>query len=163
MEYFTKEGLLKLRKEYELAIEEYEYARKQFSALENDAKSIDTVEFCALNMYANKVKVLKQQIENIENGKVIIIEETPEFKNWDGKTIIRKCEVLLNIGGEVEAYKILGSNEADFDNNILSCNAPLVLALIGHKIGDVVNFNNAVVTVMGISPVMDKTVEKVLV
>lgn len=34
MEYFSKEGLLKLQKEYEEAISEYEYARQQFGALE---------------------------------------------------------------------------------------------------------------------------------
>lgn len=109
-------------------------------------------------MYANKLKVLKQQIENITNGKVIIIEETPEYINWDGNTIIRKCEEQLNVGGEVENFKILGSNEGNIDNNILSCNAPLVLALIGHKVGDVVNG----VTVMGIGPVMDKINKKTL-
>ena len=85
----------------------------------------------------------------------MIIEETDEYINWDGVTVIRKSRVEILDDDEIESYDILGENESDFENNILSCSAPLVLALLGHKKGETIIFNNRVIKIVNVEKIED--------
>ncbi len=64
-----------------------------------------------------------------------------ETKDLTTDRIVFGCTVLL---GDVESdrqvrYKIVGADEADIRNGRISINSPVAKALIGHKMGDVVN------------------------
>ena len=55
-----------------------------------------------------------------------------------------------NYDGDEEVYTILGSNEGDFQNGFLSCESPLVLALLGKKVGDVIDFNGSIIKIVSV-------------
>lgn len=92
----------------------------------------------------------------------VIIEETEEYMNWDVTTVSRKCEVDLEIEGEVEKYTILGHGEANVLDNVLSCEAPIAIKLLGKKVGDVVYFNGMKIVLKGISKVQEQQKVKTL-
>lgn len=88
-------------------------------------------------------------LSRLENA--IIIEETSEFKNFDGK-IIPGTIVEVIFDDVNETYKILGDDEATFydDEYILSCNAPIAKSLLGKKNGDEIEFNNFKIAILSV-------------
>lgn len=88
-------------------------------------------------------------LSRLENA--IIIEETSEFKNFDGK-IIPGTIVEVIFDNVNETYKILGDDEATFydDEYILSCNAPIAKSLLGKKNGDKIEFNNFKIAILSV-------------
>ena len=89
-----------------------------------------------------------------------IIEETPEYLEWDGTTVIRKCKVELVVDHEVVEWTILGHGEGSVDDGILSCDAPLVLSILGHKVGEQVYFNDMQIEIKKVSKVEEKMMIK---
>lgn len=152
MLYLTIEGLEKLKFDYKAAKEAYNNASYEFNTLSKDVESASSIELVNLNLAASQLN----QLDTLIKSPFVIIEEMPEYKNWDGTTIIRKCEVTLDYAGEVETYKILGCNESNLMENILSCDAPLSEVLIGHKVGDVVTYNNQQIKINDIKPIVSK-------
>ena len=71
----------------------------------------------------------------------IIIEDMDEFKNFDGTKVIIGSTVKLDFEGDICEYTILGSEEGDIDNGILSCEAPIAQAILGKQSGEEVEFN----------------------
>lgn len=74
-----------------------------------------------------------------------------EFKLEHAQIIDNKDKSLVDLGslvtisyddGEEEEYKIVGSMEADPFDNKISNESPLGLALINHKVGEVVNVDS---------------------
>ena len=51
----------------------------------------------------------------------IVIEDTEEYKNFDGKTVIRGSVVKINMDDEECEYQIKGSDEGNINEDILSC------------------------------------------
>ncbi len=150
MKYYTKEGFKRIKEEYENIDNEYNKITKLMGKSdEMDSDLRENPEFMELRvkaMYAipNRKRELAQELKK----NIIIIEETEEYKNWDGKTVIRKCQINVSINGmQGKEYTILGCNEGDISKNIISCEAPLVMALLGHKIGEEIEFNGMKVTI----------------
>ena len=92
----------------------------------------------------------------------IIIEDCEDYKKWDGVTVIKKCVVSLDFGDGEETFTILGYNESDIDNNILSCEAPLSLALYGHKAGETILFNDMKIIINSVSKVQKNNTKKLV-
>lgn len=151
--YITKEGYEKLEQE----IETLESLIKGCaSGLRNEdlqGKITDNPSYMESRFEAMytlpKRKEEKQMI--LENS--VIIEETEEYMNWDKQTVIHKCRVTMLIEGEEETYDILGTGELDLDKGIISCDAPIVKSLLGHKVDDVVNFNEMNIKILNIEEV----------
>lgn len=91
----------------------------------------------------------KQLLELL--SEVTIIEDTDEYKKADDSTVYIGSTVLLEIDGELETYTILGSNEADITEGIISYEAPFAKSIIGAKKGQTVLFNNMEIKVINIS------------
>ena len=157
MSYFTREGFEKLQYEYATMDLKYdEITRAMGKSDEMDSDLRENPEFMDLRVKAmysipNMKRELAQQIAN-----AIVIEDTQEYKNWDSESVIRKCKVSLSIDDEEETYTILGYNEGNLRENILSCEAPLVLALLGHKIGETITFNGMDVTINNVVKIEEK-------
>ncbi len=140
MAYYTRDGYKRLKNSLEELRVNLEKRLRQLGATEKENNLSESTEFIQERFnitytYANeRTKIM----ENINNA--IIIEDTDEYRNWDGKTVSRKCIITIDYNGYKETYKILGYNDADPDNNILSNEAPIVKVLFGHKIGDFVDF-----------------------
>lgn len=100
----------------------------------------------------------KQEInDRIYTSK--IIEQTEEYQNWDGTTVSRKCRVHLLFDGELESFDILGANESDLDNNIISCTAPIAEAIYGKKKGESIKFNGVEIEILKIERI-EQAIEK---
>ena len=124
MNYYTKNGIEKLKEEIEL-IDKMKY------------KASKGEDVSSIYLEPGKKKQLQEELST-----AIIIEETDEFLNWDYNTVIRMCKVGFTMNGIKQEFTILGKNECDTFNKILSCEAPLVLALLGHSVGDTVTFRD---------------------
>lgn len=88
------------------------------------------------------------RIQDIE-GKLSnaqIIDVTKMDNN--GKVIFGVTVTILNVETEEETtYKIVGDDEADIKNNLISVNSPIARGLIGKELDDVVNIQTPAGTV----------------
>ena len=117
--------------------------------LDNDLR--ENPEFMDLRYKA--MYVLPKQKEELQRvlKNVTIIEDTDEYKNFDGKTVIPCAKVVITIDGDDEEYSILGYGETDIDNGIISYDAPIVQAIMGKHVGDVVSFNGMQIIIKSVT------------
>lgn len=78
-----------------------------------------------------------QDIEaKLSNAQIIDISKMPNT----GKVIFGSTATILNLDTEEEVtYRIVGDDEADIKNNLISVNSPIARGLIGKSADDVVN------------------------
>ncbi|WP_423187301.1 transcription elongation factor GreA [Alishewanella sp. d11] len=78
-----------------------------------------------------------QDIEGkLSNAQIIDITKLPN----NGKVIFGATVTILNLETEEEVtYRIVGDDEADIKNNLISVNSPIARGLIGKEADDVVN------------------------
>ena len=78
-----------------------------------------------------------QDIEGkLSNAQIIDISKLAN----NGKVIFGSTVTILNLDSEEEVtYKIVGDDEADIKNNLISVNSPIARGLIGKNQDDVVN------------------------
>lgn len=78
-----------------------------------------------------------QDIEaKLSNAQIIDISKLPNT----GKVIFGCTVTILNLDSEEEmTYRIVGDDEADIKNNLISVNSPIARGLIGKSADDVVN------------------------
>lgn len=76
-----------------------------------------------------------QEIEaKLSNAQIIDVKKMPDT----GKIIFGVTVTLYNTSTDKEVrYKIVGDDEADIKNNLISVNSPIARSLIGKKIDDV--------------------------
>lgn len=153
--YTTRKGEEELWRRYHSIDEEIKKTTLAMGVSDSiDSDLRENPEFMELRvkaMYAlpNQKSELFQKLR-----KVIIIEDMEEYKNFDGETVIMGSAVTLDFEGEEETYTTLGTENSDVDNNILSAHAPLMEAILYHKVGEIINFNGMEVKI--------KKVEKVI-
>lgn len=80
------------------------------------------------------------RIQDIE-GKLSNIQIIDVTKmNNNGKIIFGTTVTIMNVETDEETtYKIVGEDEADIKNNLISVGSPIARGLIGKKIDDIVN------------------------
>lgn len=80
-----------------------------------------------------------QDIEaKLSNAQIIDISKQVN----NGKVIFGATVTILNLETEDEVtYRIVGDDEADIRNNLISVNSPIARGLIGKEVDDVVNIN----------------------
>ena len=78
-----------------------------------------------------------QDIEaKLSNAQIIDITKLPNT----GKVICGSTVTILNLDTDEEVtYRIVGDDEADIKNNLISVNSPIARGLIGKAADDVVN------------------------
>lgn len=78
-----------------------------------------------------------QDIEGkLSNAQIIDVTKLPN----NGKVIFGATVTILNLDTEEEVtYRIVGDDEADIKNNLISVNSPIARGLIGKEADDVVN------------------------
>ena len=81
----------------------------------------------------SEIAEIKNIIENAE-----IIEEGMDTDKVSHGNTVTVVEIEDGEEGEAEEYKIVGSQEADPMNGMLSEESPIGKALMGHAIGDIV-------------------------
>ena len=78
-----------------------------------------------------------QDIEGkLSNAQIIDVTKMPN----NGKVIFGATVTILNVESDEETtYQIVGDDEADIKNNLISVNSPIARGLIGKELDDIVN------------------------
>lgn len=78
-----------------------------------------------------------QEIEaKLSNAQVIDV--TKMAGNANGRVIFGTTVTVLNVdSGEESTYRIVGDDEADFKQNLISVNSPMARGLVGKVVDDV--------------------------
>ena len=147
-ELISKAGLCKLKEEYErVGVEIQKTLEEMGKSAKRDNDLRENPEFMELRVKA--MHTLPSQKEKIlwRIKEAVIIEETPEYQNFDGSIVIVGSVVTFIMDGVEERFTILGSGEGDFDNDIIAYDAPLAQAILGKKLGDVVTVNSRTIVI----------------
>jgi len=77
-----------------------------------------------------------QEIESkLANAQIIDVSKLPQ----NGRVVFGVTVTILNTDNDEEVtYRIVGDDEADFKQNLISVNSPIARGLIGKEEGDVV-------------------------
>lgn len=86
-----------------------------------------------------------QDIEGkLSNAQVIDVTKIPN----NGKVIFGATVTVINLSNDSETtYKIVGDDESDIKNNLISVNSPIARGLIGKEVDDIVNIQTPAGTV----------------
>lgn len=139
----SKAGLLKLKKDYErIDLEIQKTLKKMGESANRDNDLRENPEFMELRVMA--MHTLPAQKEELywKIKKAVIIEETREYQEFDGLTVIVGSIVTFTLEGTEKELMILGNAEGDIKNNIIACDAPLAVIMIGKRVGDTFSFNS---------------------
>jgi len=133
-QYFTKEGLQKLKDElHELKTTK----NKEIVKLIAEAAAFgDLKENSAYHDARDKMSFLRMRIAELEGA----INEAI-VKEKDGTNNIQiGSEIVILFGGEKENYQIVAPTEADILKNKISYQSPLGQKLLGKKVGQEFDF-----------------------
>ena len=141
--YLTKQGLDKLKEEHNklLSLERVNTAKRIKEALEAGGY----LENPAYDMELDKQIQLERRISELEDflreGTVI---EVAEVKGR-GDFVTIGALVVVEADGEKDQFRIVGSFEANPIKSLISNESPVGQALLGAKVGDVVEVTTPVV------------------
>ena len=134
----TKEGVAKLEAEYRHLLD---VVRPQNTKDIVDARALgdlsENADYDAARDAQARTEGRIQEIENILSNYELIKESSST------KIVKIGCAVVVKdlAFDEEEKYEIVGTIEADPMQNKLSSESPLAEAVLGHKVGDVVEVN----------------------
>ncbi len=133
----TYEGLKKLEDELQdlKVVQRKEIAEKIKEAREQGDLS-ENAEYDAAKDEQRDIEARIEQIEKILKNAEVVLEEEIDLDRINIGCSVRVLDIEYN---EEEEYKLVGSSEASSLQNKISNESPIGQALIGAKIGDVVN------------------------
>ena len=126
--YLTKEGLEKIRKEYE-DLKELKLAQIR----EESPKIL----YEDINSLGSKII----EFENIIKNAELIRPPKKEKQN----IIDLGATVLVEINGEIDEFRLVGTLEADPSNRKISNESPIGRALLGKRVGEIVVIKTPIV------------------
>lgn len=134
VQYFTKEGLEKLKEElHDLKTRQVSETKKLIA----EARAFgDLKENAGYHDARDKMSFLLGRIEQLQNAinEAVVKEKTGEEKVQIGSDV----EILF--GDEKQKYQVVGPTEADILKNKISYQSPLGQQLIGKKAGEAFKF-----------------------
>lgn len=152
--YISRAGYKKLYEQYlQIDAKIAEVYQKMGESAQEDQDLMDNSEFQNLRVEAMYNLPRKKSAIYQKYKKAIIIEDTDEYKNFDGQTVILGTEVKLLYGGSEEVFKILGHDEGDYRFNILSCDAPLAERILKKKVGCRTDFNGIEICILSVNKI----------
>ena len=153
-EYISRKGYEELYQMYlEIDKEIQDTMRKMGESAKRDNDLRENPEYMQLRVQAMYNLPQKKEELFIRYQNAIIIEDTEEYKNFDGNTVIMGTKVKLMIDGEEEEYKILGNKEGNLNLSILSCEAPIAKAVIQKHLKETVQFNGMEISILSIEKI----------
>lgn len=133
----TYEGLKKLEDELQelKVVKRREIAQKIKEAREQGDLS-ENAEYDAAKDEQRDIEARIEQIEKILKNAEVVLDEEVDLDKISVGCIVRVLDVEFN---EEEEYKLVGSSEASSLQNKISNESPIGQALIGARVGDVVD------------------------
>ncbi len=135
----TKDGLKKLRDELEhLKITERPDVIKAISEAREHGDLSENAEYHAAR---EKQSFIEGRISELENK--ILRAEVIDTSNLDNSEVVFGATVeVTDINNEKKfTYRIVGTDEADIEKNLISISAPLCKAMMNKKVNDVIEVN----------------------
>lgn len=141
VQYFTREGLQKLKEELKDLKENQ--VKKTRALIKEAAAFGDLKENSAYHDARDKMSFLRMRIAELEGAinEAVVREKTGEEKVQIGS------KIKINFDGEEQNYEIVAPGEANILKNKLSYQSPLGKELIGQKLGKEFNFTAGVKSV----------------
>ncbi len=132
----TKEGFTKLQEELD-RMKRVDRAQA-IQALNEAAAHGDLTDNADYRVAKERRDYIENRIKELDDK--LARAQVIEARDLTTDRVVFGCTVLL---GDVESdrqvkYKIVGADEADIPNGRISVNSPVAKALIGHRIGEVV-------------------------
>ena len=133
----TDEGLLKLERELEdLKTKKRQEVAEKIKVARGFGDLSENSEYdAAKDAQANMEERIAKIEEMLKNAQVVDVADV----DTDAVSILSKVKVYDADFDEEEIYTIVGSTEADPDENKISDESPIGRALIGRKVGEVVS------------------------
>ena len=135
----TKDGLKKLRDELEhLKITERPDVIKAISEAREHGDLSENAEYHAAR---EKQSFIEGRISELENK--ILRAEVIDTSNLDSSKVVFGATVeVTDINNEKKfTYRIVGTDEADIEKNLISISAPLCKAIMNKRVNDVIEVN----------------------
>ena len=132
----TQEGLDKLKKELEEALAQRPVISAQIAEAREKGDLSENAEYDAAREAQGLLEVKISRLKNlVANAKIIDESQI----GTDVIQIMNKVKVENLALKRVMEFTIVGETEADFSKGKLAATTPIGKALIGHKVGDVVD------------------------
>ncbi len=135
----TKDGLKKLRDELEhLKITERPEVIKAISEAREHGDLSENAEYHAAR---EKQSFIEGRISELENK--ILRADVIDTSNLDSSKVVFGATVeVTDINSDKKfTYRIVGTDEADIENNLISISAPLCKAMMNKQVDDVIEVN----------------------
>ena len=135
----TKDGLKKLKDELEhLKITERPDVIKAISEAREHGDLSENAEYHAAR---EKQSFIEGRISELENK--ILRADVIDTSNLDNSKVVFGATVeVTDINNEKKfTYRIVGTDEADIEKNLISISAPLCKAMMNKKVNDVIEVN----------------------
>lgn len=134
--YMTQEGLDKLKKELEEALAQRPVISAQIAEAREKGDLSENAEYDAAREAQGLLEVKISRLKNlVANAKIIDESQI----GTDVIQIMNKVKVENLALKRVMEFTIVGETEADFSKGKLAATTPIGKALMGHKVGDVVD------------------------
>jgi transcription elongation factor GreA len=130
-QYFSPEGLEKLKSEYE---ERTTTVRAEIANRLKEAK--DQGDLSENQEYSDAKEAQAMNEGRIEEIKAILEHAVLIDENATSHVITVGSAIVAKIGKDNREFRIVGASEADPANGLISNESPLGAAFIGHKKGD---------------------------
>jgi len=134
--YMTKEGLQKLKDEYATMVSVDRPAISQQIGEARDKGDLsENAEYDAAKEAQGLLEMKISQLEEIIRNVRLIDESKLDTEKVQ---ILNKVKIQNLANKKTMEYTIVAESEADLKSNKLSINTPIASALLGHKVGDIV-------------------------
>lgn len=134
--YMTQDGLDKLKKELEEALAQRPVISAQIAEAREKGDLSENAEYDAARDAQGLLEVKIAKLKNlVANAKVIDESQI----GVDKVQMMNKVKVENITLKRVMEFTIVGETEADFSKGKLAATTPIGKALLGHKVGDVVD------------------------
>lgn len=138
--YLTKEGLERIKKEYE-DLRQIKFAKTKGEVPRILHSEDLNPEYLSFQEDLNFLEVRIMELENILNNTELI--KVPSRDRQD--SIDLGATVSVELDGEIDEFKIIGTLEADPSNGKISNESPIGQALLGKRVGETVTIKTSIV------------------
>ncbi len=153
-ELISRAGLIKLKSECEAIDTEIQKTLNEMGkSAKRDNDLRENPEFMELRVKAMHTFPAQKDKLSWKIKEAVIIEETSDYQNFDGTTVIVGAIVTFTMDGSEKVFTILGSTEGDLKNRIMACDAPLAQAMLGKHVGDIFSFNSRTIVIKKIEKI----------
>jgi len=137
--YYTKEGLQKLKEELEhLIMGERPAISKQIAEARDKGDLSENAEYAAAKDAQGMLELKISKLQDlIQNARLL-----DESKLDSSKVLLMSTVVIRNLKNQsTMKYTLVPEQEADFKTGKISVNSPIAKGLLGKKVGEIVEVN----------------------